>query len=161
MRDAFGGVFMMRLLLVFIVVLVAFTAISFKYAKSFRVKNEIIDFLEENQVKDLNKFLSNSNNSDKLNKILTSAEYNLSCKNGNGVLTNDANQNVGYCYNGILISKNDAKSHDKTIIYNVYTYVYWDVGFLNTLLVLSGKDRNSEEVIGGVWQISGEAVINY
>ena len=161
MRDAFGGVFMMRLLLVFIVVLVAFAAISFKYAKSFRVKNSIIDFIEQNQVMDIEHFFSLPGNSEKMNKILAKGEYEVACKNGNGPRKNEANQLVSYCYNGVVMSVNEEKSHDNIIVYNVSTYVYWDVGMLNTILLLSGKERNSEEVIGGVWRINGEAVVKY
>ena len=54
MRDAFGGVFMIRLFLVFIVIYVAFTAVSLNYAKAFRIKNEIISFIEENEITSLN-----------------------------------------------------------------------------------------------------------
>jgi len=43
MRDAFGGVFTMNLLLVFIFIFVAFAAVSLNYAKAFKVKNSIID----------------------------------------------------------------------------------------------------------------------
>ena len=159
MRDAFGGVFMMRLLLVFIVLLVAFTAISFKYAKSFKVKNDIIDIVEQNQVKNIDRFFDN--NGEKVNAVLTKAEYNLNCRNGNKAINNEAGQVIGYCYKGVVITKNEQKSHDHTIVYNVNTYVYWDIGFLNTLLVLSGKDRDSEAVVGGVWKITGEAVVKY
>lgn len=161
MREAFGGVFMMRLLLVFIVVLVAFAAISFKYAKSFRVKNAVIDYIEQNQIKELDSFFSMPGNSEKMNNILTKAEYNLSCRNGNGPRMNDAHQATKYCQDGIVITKNESKSHDNTIVYEVNTYVYWDIGFLNTILVLSGRDRNSEDVVGGVWKVTGEAVVKY
>ena len=29
------------------------------------------------------------------------------------------------------------------------------------ILALSGQDAHNESVIGGAWQISGEAVVNY
>ena len=48
MRDAYGGIFMVRLFLVFIVIYVAFTAVSLNYAKAFRLKNKLIDYVEEN-----------------------------------------------------------------------------------------------------------------
>ena len=53
MRDAFGGVFTMNLLLVFIFIFVAFSAVSLNYAKAFKLKNDIIDFIETNEIIDL------------------------------------------------------------------------------------------------------------
>lgn len=49
MREAFGGAFMIRLVLVFIVVYVAFMAVAVNYAKAFRVKNRVINILEQHQ----------------------------------------------------------------------------------------------------------------
>ena len=161
MRDAFGGEFTMRLMLVFIVILVAFTAISFKYAKSFRVKNKVIDFVEQNQIIDIAEFLSNDDNSEKLKEILNKTEYKMECTNGNNTIKNKEDKAIGYCYNGVQIIKNEKKSHDRTIVYNIYTYVNWELGSLNMILALGGQDAHSESVIGGAWQISGEAVVNY
>ena len=53
MRDAFGGIFMIRLMLVFVFIFVAFTAISLNYAKAFRIKNKVIDFVEQEEIMDL------------------------------------------------------------------------------------------------------------
>ena len=57
MRDAFGGVFTMNMLLVFIFIYVAFSAVSLTYAKAFRVKNHVIDYIEQNEIIDLDEEL--------------------------------------------------------------------------------------------------------
>lgn len=49
MRDAFGGLFMIRVLLVFLLVFITFVAVAFNYARAFRVKNKIIDVIEQNE----------------------------------------------------------------------------------------------------------------
>ena len=54
MRDAFGGTFMIMVFLVFIMVYICFTAVALNYAKAFKVKNAVIDFLEEWEITDLN-----------------------------------------------------------------------------------------------------------
>ena len=41
MRDAFGGAFMIKIFLIFIIVYVCFTALARNYAKAFKVKNKI------------------------------------------------------------------------------------------------------------------------
>lgn len=165
MRDAFGGVFMFRLMLVFIVIYVAFTAISFKYAKSFRVKNSVIDFVEINQIIDIGKFF-NGGNGEKMaafDNILNAAEYDINCESigqkEGAIIDKDKKETIGYCHNGVIILKNSQKTTDKTIYYNVYTYVNWELGELNTILMLGGKNRDSEDVISGRWSITGEAVV--
>lgn len=64
MRDAFGGAFMIKLMLIFLVIYVCFIAIALNYAKAFRAKNGIIDLIEryesfENAESYINNYLSN------------------------------------------------------------------------------------------------------
>ena len=49
MRDAVGGTFMMYVLLVFLAVYIMFVAVAFNYARAFRVKNKVIDIIEQNE----------------------------------------------------------------------------------------------------------------
>ena len=53
MRDAFGGAFMIKIFIVFIFVYICLTAMALNYAKAFKVKNEIITYLEENEITDV------------------------------------------------------------------------------------------------------------
>ena len=50
MRDAFGGTFMIKLLIVFIIIYVGFTAVALNYAKAFKAKNIVIAYLEDNEI---------------------------------------------------------------------------------------------------------------
>ena len=52
MRDAFGGAFVIKLILIFIIIYISFMAIAMQYAKTFRVKNLIINKLEQSQYED-------------------------------------------------------------------------------------------------------------
>lgn len=162
MRDAFGGVFMIRLFLVFIVIYVAFTAVSLNYAKAFRIKNSVISFIEENEITNLdNSHIEKK--LDKLNTILTNANYNKTCKNGNGTIKSVEGINEGYCYNGVVILK-ESEEHvtgtsSKIIKYQVITYADWNIGMLNKILVLGGKKETSEEYVTGTWKIKGEAKV--
>lgn len=47
MNESFGMVFMMKLLLIILFVVVAFAAVGLSIGKSFRVKNQIISYLEQ------------------------------------------------------------------------------------------------------------------
>ena len=158
MRDAFGGVFMMRLMLVFVFIFVSFTAISLNYAKAFRVKNSVIDFVEQQEIMDLDMFFNSPNNSsafEKLDNILKKANYDKECANGNGKLGREAMDGQAYCYGGIIIE--ESERIDRTIVYNVYTYAGWNLGALNMILQLGGQNKNSKDVTNGTWRISGEA----
>ena len=162
MRDSFGGVFMFRLMLVFIFIFVAFTAVSLNYAKSFRVKNKVISFVEENEIIEL----SGKNfekNLDKLELILKHANYNNKCKNGNGPIESKEGKIYGYCSNGRYIIKSSeediADTKSRQINYDVITLVDWNLGALNKLLVLGGKKENSESYISGTWTIKGTAKV--
>ena len=54
MRDAFGGAFMIKLFLVFIIIYVGFTAIALNYAKAYKAKSIVVEYLETNEISSLN-----------------------------------------------------------------------------------------------------------
>lgn len=136
MRDAFGGEFMIRFLLVFIFIYVAFTAVSLNYAKAFRVKNAVIDFVEQNEIKDLDEYFSSgmtgldpimatiyqqidaavgivgfnaaTKSTSKLDEILADLSYNKTC------------DSLGYT-EGQAITTRPGKINRKT---SVYGYCY-------------------------------------
>ena len=80
MRDAFGSTFMFKLIIIFIVFYVSFMTIAVSYAKVFRVKNGVIDILEQYQ------YDSNGSNAqniiDKVDNYLSKFHYNEGA-NGN------------------------------------------------------------------------------
>ena len=47
MRDAYGGTFMIEIMMVFVVLFVSFTAVIVNVAKTFRIKNELINIIEQ------------------------------------------------------------------------------------------------------------------
>lgn len=49
MRDAFGGAFIIKLLIIFIAIYVSMIAIALAYTKAFRIKDQIINYIEENE----------------------------------------------------------------------------------------------------------------
>ena len=53
MRDAFGGTFMIQVFIVFILIYICFTAMSLNYAKAFKVKNGVIEYLESHEIADI------------------------------------------------------------------------------------------------------------
>ena len=49
MRDAFGSTFMFKLIIIFIVFYVCFATIAVSYAKTFRLKNQVVNIVEQYQ----------------------------------------------------------------------------------------------------------------
>lgn len=158
MRDAFGGSFMIMIFLVFIMVYISFTAVALSYAKAFKVKNAVIDFLEEWEVDGLENIRA-----DKMaefesfidSEIVGNKNYNMSgdrdfCKNNSkkGMLCSPV---------GIVISQSEADERTKGHYYTVYTYVGWDIGFFSKLAALNGNKKDPEVGdVTGTWKISGQ-----
>lgn len=176
MRDAFGGVFTMNFLLVFIFIYVAFTAVSLNYAKAYRVKNAVIDFVEQQEITDLDKFFGvgsyigdGADNLDKLSTKISSLSYYKTCdsinKNDIRFIDNLLNfvRTDEYCYNGVVLQENRREKIDGTnseiVYYDVITYANWDLGALNKLLALAGRGENSESKLVGTWSVKGEAKV--
>lgn len=159
MRDAFGGIFMIRLMLVFVFIFVAFTAISLNYAKAFRIKNHVIDFVEQQEILSLDSLFKAGNGKKlaKLDRILDDANYNKECQrvDANGKISTEPGEPVAYCYRGVIFTQTDRI--DRTIVYSISTYADWNLGTLNLILALGGQSPNSQYVVNGSWEINGEA----
>lgn len=154
MRDAFGGTFMIQILLVFIIIYVGFLGIAINYGKAFRVKNSVIDYLEEHEINSLEQ----SNMYDKLNSDLSSILNNFGYKNNDYCSTNDDTP-TRKCINGVVIELNGNidKNGVKHVYYTVNTYYGFSLGFLNSLLSLTRE--SSGKVSKGLFTISGETKV--
>ena len=162
MRDAFGGAFMIRLLLVFIIIYVGFTAIALNYAKAFKVKNKVIEYLEENEI--INIKTMPAKEYDRMQEyfeteILGNMNYkiNIGCGLPTNYNKNEVKMELQHCENGIKIVKiepyDDSKKNKNGHYYAVYTAFGWSIPFINSLLHLNGEDS---DIIVGQWEINGE-----
>lgn len=157
MRDAFGGAFMIRLFLVFIFIYMFFTAIALNYAKAFKVKNKVIDYLEDNEISSISRM--NAAQFAKMSdyfeeEILGTLNYRLPRSEMNCGTA----YNVVYCDNGIRITQIDArnvKSDNLGVYYKVDTFFTWSIPFLKQLMALSSNSPDGETA-RGIWVISGE-----
>ena len=178
MRDAYGGVFTMNLLIVFIFIYVAITAVSLNYAKAFRAKNAVIDFIEQQEISDLTELfkVSNSTKRDKLDAKLSELSYHVTCdqiKKEDSSLVQNINSTGEFCYHGVVFKVKTNKNSDGTeseskvvdgtqsaiIYYDIKTYATWNLGALNKLLALGGQQENSKKTLDGLWAIKGEAKV--
>ena len=161
MRDAFGGAFMIKLFLVFIFIYIGFTAVALNYAKAFKVKNKVIDYLENSEIVDFNSMNAVTEAAmDQYfdEEIVGKMNYNFS---GNVICAevqpNDyKGRKVVYCHDsGIIITESGRAENTEGVYYTVSTYTGWNISFLNKLLEFSGRDKQQKGVTG-LWEISGE-----
>ena len=112
MRDAFGSTFMFKLIIVFIVFYVSFMTIAVGYAKVFKIKNEVINFLEQYQVD--TDSVSDWNNVviGKIDPYLDRSAYR---RGDNNTVKGDCSSKGGkMSSNGVCIVKNNLKIKNKT-----------------------------------------------
>lgn len=156
MRDAFGGAFMIKIFIVFIFIYICLTAMALNYAKAFKVKNAVIEYLETNEITDLTNM-----NADELMTMEDYFEKEFVGKKGYNVseykICDSIQKNTDtYCHpSGIVIKKTGEAQNTEGIYYTVSTYMSWGIPFINNLLRLNGNNQN-QEVLTGVWTISGE-----
>lgn len=154
MRDAFGGAFSIKLMLVFLMLYVAFICVALNYARAFRVKNRIINIIEQkegycgNNRKQIN---------NEIDEYLDSAGYvilgsNIGDKIGsgytclNGFDKTNNNQGRGYCiYNK---KNNQGETCEDKSVYSVETYMVFKLPIININfpIVIKGETRPVEKL---------------
>ena len=152
MRDAFGGAFAIKIFLVFIIIYMFFTAIALNYARAFKVKNKVIDYLEDNEIITIDgmsaaQFEKMSRYFE--NEILDRYNYDVDI---------DCGGKTSYCYRGVGIKQIDiksGKSDNLGVYYRVETYFTWQMPFIKMITAL-GNGGNGGEAPSGVVAISGE-----
>lgn len=154
MRDAFGGTFMIQILLVFIIIYVGFIGIAINYGRAFRIKNYVIEFLEESQISSLEQSTEVDRLDAGVKKILTDYNYKNSI-----ICDNFTNTKEERCIDGVIIQLNSASTKNGVnhVYYTVNTYIGYNMGFLNSLLSLGRA--NSSATIMGYFKISGETKV--
>lgn len=132
MRESFGGSFIINLILVFIVVFISFMAVTVSYAKAFRVKNQVINIVEQYQY-------SGAGDSEVENKIISYLD-SVSYKNLSSSVSDKCNNVSGNLVNGVCIVPFDEVG---ARYYKIITYISIDFPFFNLSLVVpvSGETK--------------------
>ena len=155
MRDAFGSTFMFYIIIIFIVMYVTFATIAVSYARTFRLKNRILDIVEQSQLSttDTNEIINKINSFDNAGRgdkgysfnlgiPLRSAGYQYSntsvwekmeencCNELHGVLVSE-----GVCISPIQMGTNTERYYYKVTLYIV---IKVPVISYNALIPVSG-----------------------
>lgn len=157
MRDAFGGTFMIQLLIIFIIIYIGFTAVALNYAKAFKAKNAVIEYLEQNEISSLNDLNVQVETAmlDYIHKeVVGNLNYIQSLSDSECVNTNKRR-----CYNdvGIVIEQitpSESNRNKLGTYYRVTTYFGYDISFFKILQTQNGT--NDGQRVTGKWTIVGE-----
>ncbi len=163
MRDAFGGAFMIRVFLIFILIYILLTALAMNYAKAYKVKELVISYLEDNEIFDIThmsseEYTAMENYIDNVIGDLNYArEVDFKCPEGKECLR-------GFENRGITIVKEEpgSQSNKNGSYYVVTTYFGYDIWFLKLLQSASSDaDTSSDASTIGLWKITGEKRLIY
>lgn len=134
MRESFGGAFMIKLVLVFIVVYITFMAVAVEYAKVFRVKNQIINILEQSQYE-----LGNTDVEEKIDTYLRNVPYSRPDVENRCTVTSE---NGVFLDRGVCIEQftdnGDISAHFKVTVYIGIDFPFFGI---NMTLPISGETK--------------------
>lgn len=159
MRDAVGGTFMIRVFLIFLATYIVFIGIALNYAKGFRVKNKILDIIEQNEgIENMDYTDTDSNGViGKINSYLNVVKYNLKdrveLKDCSKAFKNSAenDESIHLYEHGYCIRKIEGPTIDENIrteYYQVSTFVdiYIPLVELHYLIPIKGETRKIERI---------------
>ena len=129
MKESFGSTFMFTMIFIIFVIFIAFMSITLNFARAFRVKNGVIDIIEQYE---------GINNVDTYNKISNYIDrMGYSCK------SNTFSNVVDYVLNDL---NGSIDGYEKKI-YNIQVCVTWNLPFIN--LNDGWKFTGKTELVGG------------
>lgn len=141
MRDAIGGTFSLQIILFFLVLINAYLAFSVNYTKAFRIKNNIISIIEQQEGYTMEKSVADKTATTaegRIFSLMKDANYNIKksylesyCPNNGYKLAYDSTQNTGFC---LKFHENQ----DGSGYYSVVTLIDIDIPILSNLLSWSG-----------------------
>ncbi len=143
MKEAVGGTFMIYVLLIFLAVYITFVAVALNYAKAFRVKNSVIDIIEQNEGMtddELNDINKSGDTITKIEDRLKDYNYYVTLSNSYLDKYNDYTCfDRGYCI---------SKMGDDREYYRVVTFVQLSIPFIdfNITIPIRGETRVIERI---------------
>ena len=145
MKEGIGGTFMIYVLLIFLAVYITFLAVAFNYARAFRVKNKVIDIIEQNEgIKDYNN-ISDSSVLGQIDDYLGEVSYIVNGIDDNTCSGYDyVNKERGYCIDEYSISI-DGYYYK---YYKVKTFIRLELPFMNLgfTIPVKGETRKIERI---------------
>lgn len=135
MRDAIGQVFTLQIILVFVLLINGYMAYSVNYTRAFRVKNQIVNIVEQYEGP------YNDEGLEKINSYIQQTSYNVTNSQMTDYIsdTNGAAECPGYngwCYVEHDVSLNDVDGERNGKYYTIVTFVNIDIPVINKIVGL-------------------------
>ena len=149
MRESIGGAWLFGIVIVFIFLFAAFLTYSISYTKAFNIKNEIINYIEENEgfttINDTSVSPGNMSSSE-LNKSTEGKIYKLVYNVGYNI---DATQDIvckdnGTNFYGVCITKVCPNGDVNNTHYKVTSYIALEITVidLSVNIPITGETRS-------------------
>lgn len=146
MKEGIGGTFMIYVLLIFLAVYITFLAVAFNYARAFRVKNKVIDIIEQNEGIEDYSDISDGSVLGQIDTYLGDVSYIVNGIDDNFCSGYDyVNKARGYCIDEYSISIDG----NYTKYYKVKTFIRLEIPFMNLgfTIPVKGETRKIERTI--------------
>ena len=128
MKEAFGGTFTLKLIMVFFVIYVTFLGVALNIAKAYRIKNHVINILEQDQFNITEKGMENTLS--KISSYLVKVPYSTTSSNIKDVCEKTAGSSPSDHRTGVCIIQQPGN------YYKVIVYMYAEFPFLDIKMVL-------------------------
>ena len=134
MRESLGSAFLINIIIIFIIVFMSLFATSTSYTKAYKIKNQIINMIEEHNGK-------YSSARKDIETFLEEAGYRV---NGNGRCPDGENlvtSNLNYCVNLINETENKEKI---TYHYKITAFMHFEIPIVGSLVEIpvSGETKS-------------------
>ncbi len=145
MRDAFGGLVNIVIIVVFLVIVSGYLAFNVNYTKAFRVKNKIISIYEQYEGCGQSSLTASNACDMKIQEYMSQIGYNLGKKmNINGY--DCTHINGSYCVKAVKADGASDLKNDR-YYYKIVTQINIDIPIINNIMGLS------------IFQVSGDTKI--
>lgn len=134
MKDAFGGAFILRIMLVFFVVFICFMTVAINFAKTFRIKDNVINILERSNFSSMDLAVTS------IDEYLRGISYSYPGSRYTKVQRNCNTQGGTLTDYGVCIVK---KASDTYTYYKVTAYIVMEFPLFNvgTVIPISGETK--------------------
>ena len=138
MREAIGGTWITQLVIIFMLLFVAFLALSLNYTKAFKVKNELLSIIEKNEgvttgddgtIGIINNYLKI--NGYKISKTCEIDSYGVTDLNNNTIeLVTNNRKKYYYCIRKIA---SPSSNNEGKVFYKVNIFFYFNLPVLGDI----------------------------
>lgn len=139
MREAVGSTFLFNLMIIFIFFFASFLAIAINYSQAFRVKNQVINLIEQYEGLD-------DENEDRIFNLINSSGYyrTANCQCGDFTCSTNTNPDAngavvsshGTSAKGLCIKKLKTGSDNKDTYYRVTTFVSFNLPVIGSFFTI-------------------------